>query len=154
MMLSSPKKMSNSMTAASMASQGTEPFGRNRLWVAVVLAGTIALGLLSRRYPLPGILAEYTGDALYASAAFVGLALLFAGARSRSLAIGAFVLSAFVEFSQLLSWPWIQDLRSNAFGRMVLGSGFKWPDMVAYSLGAMAAAAVDLALRKRRVRMT
>lgn len=137
-----------------MTSEGAELLARKRLWVAVALAGTIALGLLSRRYPLPGIFAEYTGDALFASAAFAGLALLFAGVRTRSLAITAFVLSASVEFSQLLSWPWLDDLRSTLFGRLVLGSGFKWPDMVAYLLGAMAAAAVDLALRKRRVRMT
>lgn len=137
-----------------MTSEGGERLARKRLWVAVALAGTIALGLLSRRYPLPGILAEYTGDALYASAAFAGLSLLFAGATTRSLAITAFVLSASIEFGQLLSWPWLDDLRPILFGRLVLGSGFKWPDMVAYSLGAMAAAAVDLALRKRRVRMT
>jgi hypothetical protein len=141
------------MTMA-MTSEGAERLARKRLWVAVALAGTIALGLLSRRYPLPGILAEYTGDALYASAAFAGLSLLFAGARTRSLAITAFVLSASVEFSQLLNWSFLNDLRSTLFGRLVLGSGFKWADMVAYSLGAMAAAAVDLALRKRRVRMT
>lgn len=124
---------------------------RARLWVAVALACTIALGLLSRRYPLPGILAEYTGDALYTSAAFAGLALLLVGARTRSLAIAAFVLSAVVEFSQLLSWPWLDDLRSTLCGRLMLGSGFKWPDMVAYSLGAMAAAVVDFAVARRNV---
>jgi hypothetical protein len=134
-----------------MMSERAERPVRTRLWVAVALAGTIALGLLSRCYPLPGILAEYTGDALYAAAGFAGLALLFVGATTRSLAMTAFVLSAAVEFSQLLSWPWLDDLRSTLCGRLVLGSGFKWPDMVAYSLGAMAAASVDFALMRRHV---
>ena len=124
---------------------------RNRMWVAVALVLTIALGLLSRRFPLPGILAEYTGDALYTCAGFAGLAFLFAAARTRSLAIAAFSLSAAVECSQLLSWPWLDDLRSTLFGRLLLGSGFKWADWIAYMCGAIAAAAVDSALSKRRV---
>ena len=134
-----------------MTGPGAERSARKRLWVAVILAGTIALGLLSRRYPLPGILAEYTGDALYTSAGFGCLAFLFVRARTRSLAVAAFALSAAVEFAQLLSWPWLVDLRQTLCGRLVLGSGFKWPDMVAYSLGAMAAAAVDVALTRRHV---
>lgn len=128
-----------------------ENLPRRRAWVVGILAATIALGLLSRRYPLPGILAEYTGDALYCSAAFGGLALLFVSARTRVLAVAAFGLSAAVEFSQLLSWPWLDDLRPTLFGRLVLGSGFKWPDMVAYLAGAMVAAAVDSAIQRRRV---
>jgi hypothetical protein len=138
--------MSNLMT-----SDGDVRMARNRGWVALALAGTMALGLLSRRYPMPGILAEYTGDALYAVAVFMALALLFAGARSRSLAVSALVLSALVECAQLIKFPWLNDLRSTSVGRAVLGSGFKWSDMVAYSIGAMVAAVVDFGLRQRRV---
>ena len=142
---------SQSATSAGAPMPVTEQPARNRVWVAVALAVTITLGLLSRRYPLPGILAEYTGDALYTCAGFAGLALLFARTRTRSLAIAAFVLSAAVEFSQLLTWQWLEDLRQTLCGRLILGSGFKWPDMVAYFLGAMAAGAVDFALLRRHV---
>ncbi|MGK0203495.1 MAG: hypothetical protein ACI89X_000559 [Planctomycetota bacterium] len=139
------------MATTSMTGEDAERPQRLRRWVVVALVCTIALGLLSRRYPLPGILAEYAGDALYTSAGFAGLALLFAGAKTRSLAIAAFVLSAAVEFAQLLSWPWINELRATLFGRLVLGSGFKWPDIVAYLIGAMAASAVDFALARHHV---
>lgn len=125
--------------------------GRSRLWVGVALALTIALGLLSRRDPLPGILAEYTGDALYASAAFVGFALLLAGRQTRTLAILAFVSCVLIEFAQLLNWPWIRDLRSTTLGRLLLGSGFKWPDMLAYLIGVTVAATVDRMARRRHV---
>lgn len=125
--------------------------GRSRLWVGVVLALTIALGLLSRRYPLPGILAEYTGDALYASAAFVGFALLLAGRQTRTLAILAFVSCVLIEFTQLLNWIWIRDLRSTTLGKLLLGSGFKWPDMLAYLIGVIVAATVDRMARRRHV---
>lgn len=124
---------------------------RARAWTCVALALTIALGLLSRRYPLPGILAQYTGDALYASAAFVGYALLLVRSPARTLALLAFVSCALVEFAQLLSWPWLMDLRSTAWGRLLLGSGFNWPDMLAYLVGVFAAAMVDRRLRRRRV---
>lgn len=133
------------------AAELAAPRPRRRLWVAGILATTIALGLLSRRYPLPGILAEYTGDALYCSAAFGGLALVFVSARTRVLAAAAFGFSAAVEFSQLLSWQWLADLRPTLFGRLVLGSGFQWPDLVAYLVGAMAASAVDATIQRRRV---
>jgi len=124
---------------------------RSRLWVCVVLAFTIALGLLSRRYALPGILAEYTGDALYAAAAFVGFALLLAGRPTRTLAILAFVSCALVEFAQLLSMPWLRDLRATTLGILLLGSGFKWPDMLAYLIGVTVAATVDRTARRRNV---
>lgn len=116
---------------------------RPRWLVAVLLAATIALGLLSRRYPLPGILAEYTGDALYATAAYWGFALLAAAARAPILAVIAFVACLLVECSQMLSWPWLQDLRATSVGRLLLGSGFKWPDLVAYAVGVSVAATVD-----------
>lgn len=129
----------------------TQQRGRSRLWVGVVLALTIALGLLSRRYPLPGILAEYTGDALYASAAFVGFALLLAGRQTRTLAILAFVSCVLIEFAQLLNCSWIRDLRATTLGRLLLGSGFKWPDMLAYLIGVTVAATVDRMARRRHV---
>jgi hypothetical protein len=126
---------------------------RSRPWVAVALVLTVALGLLSRRYPLPGILAEYTGDALYTAAAFAGFALLFAAASTLRIASLAFLFSVTIECSQLLGWPWLVDLRGTLLGRLVLGQGFQWADLLAYLIGAIAAAAVEVVLRGRHVRM-
>ena len=122
---------------------------RPAVFVAVILVATVALGLLSRRYPLPGFFAEYTGDALYCVAAFFGMALLFGRIRTLPLAVLAFIFSVVVEFTQLLTWPWLRDLRSTELGTLVLGSGFKWPDIVAYFFGAVAAAMIDACLFQR-----
>ena len=100
---------------------------------------------------MPGILAEYTGDALYACAAFGGFALLLTGHQTRTLAVLAFVSCALVEFAQLLSWPWLRDLRATTPGRLLLGSGFKWADMLAYLIGVLAAATVDRMARRGHV---
>jgi len=103
----------------------------------------IGAGLLSRRYPLPGVLAEHTGDALYTVAAFFALAWLAPSARGLTLAGIAFACSAAVECAQLLSWPWLVDLRRSRLGALVLGQGFQWVDFLAYAVGALAAWAFD-----------
>ena len=124
---------------------------RARWLSAAVLAVTVTLGLLSRRFPLPGILAEYTGDALYTVAAFFGLALLLPAARTRSLAVLALAFSVAIELSQLLTWPWLGELRATRLGGLVLGQGYQWADLLAYLIGATLAAVLDANLPGQRV---
>lgn len=117
---------------------------RSRLRGLALLLATAGLGLLSRRHPLPGLLAEYTGDALYATAAFFLLAVPFAGARTKTLLGGAFLFAAAVECQQALTWPWLVDLRATRLGALLLGQGFQLADLLAYAAGAILAAAVDV----------
>ncbi|MBL8737162.1 MAG: DUF2809 domain-containing protein [Planctomycetes bacterium] len=109
-----------------------------------MLVATAGLGLLSRRYPLPGLLAEHTGDALYATAAYFLLAVPFAGARTRTLLGGAFLFAAAVECQQALAWPWLVDLRATRLGALLLGQGFQLADLAAYAAGATLAALADV----------
>jgi len=122
---------------------------RHRVRILVALAATIALGLASRRWPLPGFLAEYTGDALYTVALFFGLLLLAPVAHGFTVAGVAFLGSALIEFGQCLQWPWLVELRATRFGGLVLGQGFQWADLGAYAVGACLAMAVDAVLRAR-----
>lgn len=114
--------------------------------VAALLA-TIALGLASRRWPLPGVLAEHAGDALYAVAVFQAAALFAPAARGGRLAAFAWIASALVEASQALQWPWLVDLRHTKPGALLLGQGYQTADLVAYAAGAAAAWLVDAGLR-------
>jgi Protein of unknown function (DUF2809) len=123
------------------------PAPRRRLPVAMALLLVVALGLLSRRYPLPGIFAEYTGDALYATAAFGLFALLAPGARTLTLGLAAFAFAAVIEAAQALDWPWLQTLRSHRLGALVLGQGFQLADLVAYVVGAALACVADVTFR-------
>lgn len=116
---------------------------RRRALVATALAATVALGLLSRRHPLPGLLAEHAGDALWTVAAFWLAALAAPAASGRRLAAAAWLVSAAVEASQLLGWPWLRSLRGTALGALLLGHGAKAADLVAYAVGALLACAVD-----------
>lgn len=44
-----------------------------------------------------------------------------------------------VEFLQLYQADWIIELRKTLFGRYVLGQGFLWSDILAYTFGAVSA---------------
>jgi len=115
---------------------------RARALAAFALALTIPAGLASRRWPLPGVLAEYLGDALYAVAAAWAFALLWPGWTPRRIALAAFGASALVELSQLWHPAWLDTVRGTMMGRLLLGSGFQLADLVAYALGALAAGAL------------
>jgi hypothetical protein len=54
-----------------------------------------------------------------------------------------------VEFSQLYQAPWINAVRAHPLGHMVLGSTFNWGDLAAYTVGAVLALLLELALQRR-----
>ena len=115
---------------------------------------TIGAGLASRRYAefLPGFIARYAGDALWATMVFWFLALAWRRAGTGRLAASAIVIAFAVEFSQLYRATWIDSIRETQIGALALGSGFLWSDLVCYAVGVCIAVVLDalLAGRKRR----
>jgi hypothetical protein len=101
----------------------------------IVLAAVLGIG--SRRYAhaLPGVVASYAGDTLWALAAFLGIGLFLPRASTRTVALWAMVLSLAVEFSQLYRAPWIDSIRHTTLGGLILGFGFVWSDLACYALG-------------------
>jgi hypothetical protein len=115
------------------------------LRAAVALAIVIVAGLASRQYPLPlpGPLAKRVGDALWATAAFVGLRLLRPRWTTRRVAVVALAVAFAVEFSQAYHQPQLDQFRSHGIGHLLLGSGFSWFDQMAYIVGVAAVLPVD-----------
>ena len=130
------------------------PKPRSRAYLAATLVVVIAMGLGSRKYAasLPAFVADNAGDALWTVAAFVALALVFPGWSSVRLGVIAIGFSFGVEFSQLIDTPVLNSVRANRIGRLFLGSGFVWLDLIRYSAGAILATVVDQAFRSRRTR--
>lgn len=97
----------------------------------------ICTGLASRRYRwlFPAILHDYPGDALWAMASYLVLVLAFPAISPRQAAAGALAISFGVEVSQLYHDERIDGIRRTLFGRLILGSGFDWLDLVAYGVG-------------------
>lgn len=127
---------------------------RHRGWLCAALALVIALGLASRALPgmFPAALENYPGDALWAVAAFLCIALLRPGMDSWPLAWLALAIAWADEFAQLIQWPWLAALRKTTIGHLVLGSGFDWIDLIAYALGIALAATIDQLLHRPRAK--
>ena len=105
---------------------------RNRaLWIVLLLL-TVALGLGSRRHAasLPGVVATYAGDILWATAAFLGIGLLLPSASTGRVALLAMSLSVLVEVGQLYHAPWIDSVRRTTFAAWcsaMTSCGATWP---------------------------
>ena len=114
------------------------------------------MGIGSRRDApmLPGFIAAYAGDTLWALAAFLGIALVLPRASTRKIACLAMSFSVAIELSQSYHAPWIDSIRQTTLGGLILGFGFLWSDLACYAVGVGLGVMIDVAksaLKKRRV---
>ncbi len=105
-----------------------------RLALIVLVA---CLGIGSRRFAsrLPGFIAAYAGDTLWALATFLGFGLVRPSASTWRVALLAISFSVAIEVSQLYHAPWIDSIRGTTVGGLVLGFGFLWSDLACYAVG-------------------
>lgn len=124
---------------------------RSRWVYAAAFAGTIAVGLASRRVPrtLPSLVSKYPGDALWALMVFFGLGALFRTAATLHLAAGALGLAVTVELLKLYQAPWIVAVRHTTLGHLVFGHVFSWENLAAYAVGVTVGALIDQRLAAR-----
>lgn len=125
--------------------KGENELLRNRLFLSVALAVTIALRLASRKWPMlfPALLGKYPGDALWALMVYWTIAWVTPNAPIKKVAVLALLISYADEFSQLYQAPWIDAIRSTTLGHLILGSTFSWLDMLAYTVGVAIGAAIE-----------
>jgi glycopeptide antibiotics resistance protein len=93
----------------------------------------IPIGMASRTYGNTFV-KLYFGDVLWAMMIYFGLKMILPN-QSKKAAYLALVFCFLIEFSQLYHAPWIDTIRSNRLGGLVLGFGFLWSDLVCYLLG-------------------
>ncbi|MEY4387980.1 MAG: hypothetical protein RLY20_3263 [Verrucomicrobiota bacterium] len=119
---------------------------RSRPLYCVAILFVIALGLLSRRFPqfLPAVLGKYPGDALWALMVFLGFGGVLRRTSTVAVALTALAFSSAIEYSQLYHAPWLDALRANVIGHLVLGSGFNWADLLAYAVGIAVGGLLEL----------
>ncbi len=113
---------------------------RNRWIYAAVIAVVIFSGLVSRSHlaaHLPVFIATYAGDTLWALTVFLCLAFVFRGLRTSLVALVAIIISFSVEISQLYQAQWINTIRHTHVGALLLGAGFKWSDLLCYTVGVI-----------------
>jgi len=110
---------------------------RNRLVYSLLAVITILSGLASRQFAacLPQWVESYPGDALWALMVFLLVGFWFHRKSTLWVALAALAFSYCIEISQLYHAPWIDAIRANRLGGLVLGFGFLWSDLVCYTVG-------------------
>jgi hypothetical protein len=110
---------------------------RRRFVYFLLIIMTIIAGLASRHFAnyLPEWNKAYLGDVLWALMVFFMIGFLFKRESSLWIGSAALIFSFLIEFSQLYQAHWINVIRSNKLGGLVLGYGFLWSDLVCYTAG-------------------
>ncbi|NUC18093.1 DUF2809 domain-containing protein [Bacillus mycoides] len=124
---------------------------RNRLLYVMFTIVVIILGLSSRKFVfvLPDLLNDYLGDALWALMIFTGFGFLFPKIETSKLAFISLIFCYGIEISQLYHAEWIDSIRATTLGGLVLGYGFLWSDLVAYTIGVGVGMLGEFMLRKK-----
>ncbi|PFZ65996.1 ribosomal maturation YjgA family protein [Bacillus wiedmannii] len=124
---------------------------RNRLLYALFTIVIIILGLSSRKlaFALPHLLNAYLGDALWALMIFTGFGFLFPKIDTKKVVFISLLFCYGIEVSQLYHAEWIDSIRATTLGGLVLGYGFLWSDIVAYTIGVGIGMFCEFMLRKK-----
>lgn len=109
-----------------------KPASRLRLIYLCAVIALIAIGLSSRRIEC---IPDACGDALWGMMVFCCWRIVLIRRKLTTVAVTALITSYAVEFSQMLSSDWLVKLRSTFLGHMLLGQGFLWIDLIAYTIG-------------------
>jgi hypothetical protein len=122
----------------------TDNHRRIKYLIAAIVV--IFLGLASRRYSqfLPGFVAAYSGDTLWALTAVLGARMLFPRWSTLRVSMASLVFAFVIEFSQLYHAEWIDQIRQTTIGSLILGHGFLWSDLLCYIVGVFIGAILDL----------
>jgi hypothetical protein len=110
---------------------------RNRIHYFFFIIATIGLGLLSRTAVVPAIVYPYLGDVFYAVMIYFGFGFLFAKASSKTILFLAVGFCVGIEITQLYQADWLIALRGYKLGGLILGYGFLWSDLIAYTIGGL-----------------
>lgn len=114
------------------------------IYAAIILI-TICLGLavrtLSRHFYY--VVNLYLGDILYAFMIFYIVSFIVYKKSVLFRGLTALAICFIIEISQLYQSPLADSVRATLPGRLILGSGFLYSDLLAYFLGVSAAVVTD-----------
>ena len=125
---------------------------RSRLKYGGLIVLVVMCGLGSRSSwatILPHIVRTYAGDTLWALALLLGLGFLFPQVSTLRLALVTLTVSYAVEVSQFYQADWINAIRGTRVGGLILGFGFKWPDLLCYTVGCGLGVLGEMGVRRQ-----
>lgn len=118
---------------------------KKRFRYFILIIAIIIAGLLSRKNTMIPL---WTGDVLYALMMYFIVRFIFLQRSSRFIFLLSFSICITIELSQLLHADWINTIRATLAGRLILGQGFLWSDLVAYAVGTALGLFIDKASAK------
>lgn len=130
---------------------GKESSQRNR-WPYITAAVLLLVAALPARLVpgfYPPFVVLYVGDFLWAMMLYLVVVILFPAQAGWKLAAFLLPLCYLVEISQLYQADWANRLRHIPGVGLLLGYGFLWSDMLAYTLGVGAGLLLDQLLLRR-----
>ncbi len=81
---------------------------------------------------------------MYALMIFFGFAFLWRNTATIKIAGAALLFCFLVELSQLYHASWIDALRNNRIGGLILGFGFLWSDLLCYAAGILLGTIIEI----------
>ena len=105
----------------------------SRVHYALLIIMIIGLGLLSRKI---AVVPFFVGDMLYAMMMVALFRLILLVKPVWMVCLLSLILCFSIECSQLLTYDWLVQLRATLLGRLILGQGFLWSDLFAYTVGS------------------
>ena len=85
------------------------------------------------------VVAKYGGDTIWAGDFLFFFRAIFPKTNLLKLTIFNYLFGVLDEISQLWHTPWLDAIRHTTFGKLMLGLGFMWSDLVCYFVGTVIA---------------
>ncbi len=113
---------------------------KSRIYYFIIFLSIIFLGILSRKI---SFIPLWIGDFLYAVMIYFLVRIFLPFKKVYLIALISLLICYGIEFLQLYQAEWIIELRKTLFGRYVLGQGFLWSDILAYTFGITVSLAAE-----------
>lgn len=99
----------------------------------------LALSTRSHKQWFPNWVVVYGGDIIWAGMFVFFLRMIFVKTPLFTLIVINYILGVLDECSQLITAPWFVAIRQTKLGKLMLGVGFVWSDLVCYAIGTLLA---------------
>jgi len=105
---------------------------KKRAIYLVVILFLVVIGIGSREF---SFIPKEVGDAIWAMMVFCLWRVILIRKSLTLCAILALITSYLDELEQLIKWEWLASIRTTTLGHLILGQGFNWEDLIAYTIG-------------------
>jgi len=111
------------------------------------------LALATRQYTnfFHPLIVTYGGDVIWAGLFLFFVRIFFPHTSLLKLAVICYAIGVAVEFLQLYEGAWYVQLKQYYIGRLLLGVGFLWSDLLCYAIGTVLAYFIILLIEKKLV---